>query len=398
MIEQLHQSGRVHPLRCLAPALLAAATTGGLAVQRMRQLRLQLDEARRAAEAADRQAQMLRQRERSLAAAARALSSGADVQAQICEAARASAHARFALLREPNMDDRLVQTASVGIDLPPLPLDPDEEPSGAAHAFATRRRLVVPKASRDPRVSRRLVAASGAGSLLFEPVLRGTEAIGVLVVGWRQPADDLSSWPLSALSLLAAEAALGIDRARLQSELEAAARSDPLTALPNRRVWAERLPLELARAARLGRPVTVGLLDLDHFKRFNDQHGHQAGDRQLRAVAAAWRDKLRDNDLLCRYGGEEFAILLPNKTLDEARKAIERLRRATPGQTCSAGIAEWDGAEDIDTLLARADRALYHAKNSGRDRTHAAPAPGAFPARWRPPDSRMGASTPGRHS
>jgi diguanylate cyclase (GGDEF)-like protein len=208
-------------------------------------------------------------------------------------------------------------------------------------------------------------------------VLRGTDAIGVLVVGWRQPADDASGWPLSTLSLLAAEAALGIERARLQAELEAAARSDPLTGLPNRLVWAERLPRELARAARHGRPVTVALLDLDHFKSFNDEHGHQAGDRQLRAVAAAWREELRDNDLLCRYGGEEFALLLPRTTLEEARAAIEQLRRATPGQTCSAGMAEWDGAEDMDSLLARADRGLYDAKSSGRDRTHAGPAPGA---------------------
>ena len=170
---------------------------------------------------------------------------------------------------------------------------------------------------------------------------------------------------------------MGIEHARLQAELEAAARSDPLTGLPNRRVWAEQLPLELARAARRGQPITVALLDLDHFKRFNDERGHQAGDRQLRAVAAAWREELRDNDLLCRYGGEEFSLLLPQTTLEEACTAIEHLRRATPGQTCSAGMAEWDGAEDIDSLLARADRGLYHAKSSGRDRAHAGPAPGA---------------------
>jgi diguanylate cyclase (GGDEF)-like protein len=377
---QLHQLGRVQALSCLAPALAAAATGGGLAVRRVRELRRRADEARRWAEAAGRQTEMLHECERNLAAAALALSSGGDVQAHICEAARACARARFALLREPNTNGSLVQTASVGIDLPPLPVDPREEPSGAAHAFATGRRLLVPKASGDPRVSRRLVATSGAGSLLFEPVLRGTEAIGVLVVGWRQPADDLSGWQLSTLSLLAAEAALGIEHARLQAELEAAARSDPLTGLPNRRVWAEQLPLELARAARHGQPITVALLDLDHFKRFNDEHGHQAGDRQLRAVAAAWREELRDNDLLCRYGGEEFALLLPRTTLEEARTAIERLRRATPGQTCSAGMAEWDAAEDIDSLLARADRGLYHAKSSGRDRTHAGPAPAASTA------------------
>jgi diguanylate cyclase (GGDEF)-like protein len=375
MREELQHRG-VQPLRSVAPALVAAATTGGLVVRRrMRELRRQVEEARRRTDAVGRQAEMLRRSEHSLAAAARALSTGADVQAQICEAARASADARFALLRQPNGDGRLVQTASVGIDLPPLPLDPGEEPSGAAHAFATRRRLAVPEASSEPRVSPRLVATSCAGSLLFEPVLRGGEAIGVLVVGWHRPTDDLSSWPLSTLSLLAAEAALGIERARLQAELEAAARSDPLTGLANRRVWDEQLPLAIARAVRSRQPVTVALFDLDHFKRFNDQHGHQAGDRLLHGAAAAWSDQLRETDLLCRYGGEEFAILLPSTTLAQAHKAIERLRRATPGVTCSAGIAEWDGGEDVGTLLTRADRALYDAKNSGRDRTLTSLAP-----------------------
>lgn len=108
--------------------------------------------------------------------------------------------------------------------------------------------------------------------------------------------------------------------------------------------------------------------------RFNDSHGHQAGDRLLRDAAAAWLSETRQEiDLLARVGGEEFAIQLPGADLDSARNMVERLRRATPvGSTCSAGVASWDGSESPAALLARADASLYEAKSLGRDRTSVA--------------------------
>ena len=125
--------------------------------------------------------------------------------------------------------------------------------------------------------------------------------------------------------------------------LEAAkesARIDALTTLPNRRGWDEALSRELARARREQTPFCIALLDLDHFKAFNDTNGHQAGDRLLRRAASAWKLALRQSDLVARYGGEEFAVLLPICDLDEAMEVIERLRAATPeGQTVSAGVA-----------------------------------------------------------
>jgi diguanylate cyclase (GGDEF)-like protein len=161
------------------------------------------------------------------------------------------------------------------------------------------------------------------------------------------------------------------------AQLEALARNDGLTGIPNRRAWDLELARELAKARRLGTRVHVALLDLDHFKRFNDEHGHQAGDRVLKEATSAWRAQLRETDLLARYGGEEFAALLLGCSAAEAFTAVERLRAFTPlGQTFSAGIAEWDGREDPGRLVHRADVALYEAKRGGRDRVVSA-TPGA---------------------
>jgi diguanylate cyclase len=109
------------------------------------------------------------------------------------------------------------------------------------------------------------------------------------------------------------------------------------------------------------------MIDLDHFKKFNDEYGHPAGDRLLKGAAAAWTGELRGVDLLARYGGEEFIALLPGSSGDEAVEVLGRLRAATPlGQSFSAGVAMWDGVETSDELIARADEALYQAKAAGR--------------------------------
>ena len=111
----------------------------------------------------------------------------------------------------------------------------------------------------------------------------------------------------------------------LYREVGRLARTDALTRMANRRAWDDELPRELARAARSGEPLCVALLDLDHFKAYNDQHGHQAGDRLLKAAAAAWQGRLRKSDPLARYGGEEFALLLPDCGLASGMEIAERL-------------------------------------------------------------------------
>ena len=170
--------------------------------------------------------------------------------------------------------------------------------------------------------------------------------------------------------------ALVQQRERLQRQLGAMARTDALTGLPNRRAWDEALDRELAMANRSGAPVCVALLDLDHFKKFNDQNGHPAGDTHLREAADLWSSRLRTADLIARYGGEEFAVLLTATDADQAHALIETLRACVPSEeTASAGIAEWDGIESSAELLIRADGALYQAKRGGRNRTIAIYAP-----------------------
>jgi diguanylate cyclase (GGDEF)-like protein len=148
-------------------------------------------------------------------------------------------------------------------------------------------------------------------------------------------------------------------------ELARLARTDSLTGLANRRGWDEQLDRELAQSQRSGRPVAVALLDLDGFKRFNDANGHQAGDRLLVAAAAAWQAQLRDGDVLCRWGGDEFAALLPDCSEDEGHDIVARVASSTPSsQSCAAGVAVWDGTETSDGLVWRADRELLDRKRA----------------------------------
>jgi diguanylate cyclase (GGDEF)-like protein len=171
------------------------------------------------------------------------------------------------------------------------------------------------------------------------------------------------------MRMLAAETAMALERSDLLARLEASARTDDLTGLLNRRAWDEQLPREMARARRQSDPLCIAMLDLDFFKNYNDERGHQAGDRLLKQGAAAWVGELRASDTLCRYGGEEFTVALPGCSLSNARDIVERLRAAMPAdQTVSAGVACWNGRESAEELVGRADAALYEAKRTGRDR------------------------------
>jgi diguanylate cyclase (GGDEF)-like protein len=185
------------------------------------------------------------------------------------------------------------------------------------------------------------------------------------------PAPVVLGTGIAASVLLAALLLLLGELAALYREVGRLAHTDSLTGVANRRAWDEEFPCELARAARSGRPLCLALLDLDHFKDYNDRHGHQAGHRLLKAAAAAWQGKLRKTDLLAHYGGKEFSVLLPDCELDNAMEIAERLRTAHPDGTCSIGVAHWDRRERPAELVARADRTLYAAKEGGRNRCHA---------------------------
>jgi len=166
------------------------------------------------------------------------------------------------------------------------------------------------------------------------------------------------------------------EREELLGRVQEMAAHDALTGLPNRRTLEEQLPREMARCRRTDSPLCVAIIDIDHFKAYNDTHGHLAGDEVLRECARAWDGALRGEDTIVRFGGEEFLVLLPGTDPDEAAEVVERLRERTPmEQTCSAGLACWDFVESVDDLLGRADAALYLAKAGGRDQLALAGAP-----------------------
>lgn len=153
----------------------------------------------------------------------------------------------------------------------------------------------------------------------------------------------------------------------LVEQLREEVRTDGLTGLFNRRYWQERAPIEFARARREHHAVSAIMLDLDHFKEVNDREGHAAGDRMLAAVGDRLRGSVRNTDVLVRWGGDEFAILLGDATRQQARDVAQRIRAATADiRPLSAGVAEWDLGDDADGLLARADAALLATKRDGR--------------------------------
>jgi diguanylate cyclase (GGDEF)-like protein len=148
----------------------------------------------------------------------------------------------------------------------------------------------------------------------------------------------------------------------LVDQLELLARSDDLTGLPNRRAWQELLEHEVAIARRTGQPLAVALLDLDAFKAYNDEHGHLAGDRLLHRAAGAWKLVLRETDVLARWGGDEFGVLLPGCDRGQAEALVDRMRASCREVPFSAGFAEWDRAGEPESILARADVDLYRVK------------------------------------
>lgn len=165
----------------------------------------------------------------------------------------------------------------------------------------------------------------------------------------------------------------------LLEQVSAMAERDPLTELFNRRAFDYRMDAAIALADRSGTPLSLAIIDLDHFKAINDTHGHNAGDRVIARIARLLLDLARASDIACRWGGEEFVLALPATADRQALVMLERLRDSLsacnadsdeepPPFTFSAGIAQWQRGDSLDTLLKRADRALYRAKANGRDR------------------------------
>ena len=293
-----------------------------------------------------------------------------EARATICRAAARISQADVAVLMEPDSSGTgLATTAAEGMDVVGQFVHFTEN-AGSVKSFSTREPYFAPDINDNPSVQQAFFRGSNLTSVLWVPVVQDADAAGVIAVGWREPVPEVPARLERLLGMMAAEAAVAIDRAALLDRLELLAHTDDLTGLINRRAWDLDVVREVARARRDKAPLAVAMLDLDRFKAYNDEHGHQAGDRVLREAASAWRSVLRETDLLARYGGEEFAVAFPGCEREHAEALVERLREATPaGQSCSAGLACWDGRESPEALLGRADKALYDAKQSGRDRT-----------------------------
>jgi diguanylate cyclase (GGDEF)-like protein len=223
---------------------------------------------------------------------------------------------------------------------------------------------------------------------LIAPLQRIDRALSRLDVNEPSP-----HFPPSAMTeILAVEDAIGELHDLLTSneaarrELEALANRDGLTGLINRRYFLHCAEAELLRASRYRRPISIGMADLDFFKRLNDTYGHPAGDAVLRAFAKLFQESLRSSDLICRYGGEEFAFLFPESTLEEAQVLAERFRQRCAENeielpdgryvsiTLSIGLADAANTP-IDVSLRKADDALYEAKRRGRNQVVVADSP-----------------------
>jgi diguanylate cyclase (GGDEF)-like protein len=267
----------------------------------------------------------------------------------------------------------------------------------------TRQPLIVGDAIRDDRFARDpYFADMEACSVLAAPVLSRGTVRAILLLENRLIRDAFPVERLEVVLLIAGQLAVSLDNALIYSSLErkVAERTqqlalanerleqlsvtDPLTGLANRRRLEEVLQNERQRAERTHTPLSLAMVDIDYFKRYNDRHGHPAGDRCLQRIATELDRTVRDTDLVARYGGEEFAVVMPDTDSAESRDVAERLRLAVSALaeplagdevvTASVGVATLHDVDrhGTDQLLERADSALYEAKRAGRNRVRSA--------------------------
>jgi diguanylate cyclase (GGDEF)-like protein len=236
-----------------------------------------------------------------------------------------------------------------------------------------RQAVAIDDTSADPRFVHSATQGFAVRSMIVEPLWASDEVIGVLSVSSHMPS-AFDEQARLMVRLLANCSVPPIERARLHR----LAMVDDLTLAFNVRQLAPRLREEMSDAQRRRSALSFLLLDLDHFKRVNDEHGHAAGDVVLRAFADSVRERVRRADILVRRGGEEFALIMPATTSAEAQSIAERIQtslalvpvvidRTVITQTVSIGVATWDGGESAESLERRADIAMYTAKDRGRN-------------------------------
>ncbi|HWD74765.1 MAG TPA: sensor domain-containing diguanylate cyclase [Solirubrobacteraceae bacterium] len=224
-----------------------------------------------------------------------------------------------------------------------------------------------------------LLGGLGYGSSIVAPIRVGGRTWGFLAVVSTHPG-ALAGEQARRLNEFADLIVISVANIEDRAALAAQAATDALTGVGNHRTFHQRLRADLARARRYGSPVSVAIIDVDHFKQVNDTSGHEAGDELLRHVARCLSDATRAEDTLARVGGDEFAWVLPETTGDEALAAVERARRsisrcvqgpyAEPRMTISAGVCDSSWTSDPTELVRLADRALYFSKEHGRNQVH----------------------------
>jgi diguanylate cyclase (GGDEF)-like protein len=244
--------------------------------------------------------------------------------------------------------------------------------------------MVVPDATRDPRFADNPLVTGEPGIRFYAGaplVLSSGDALGALCVIDDQ-ARNITQEQIAALAMLSRQVTAQIELRRLVSILATTNETlshqsvtDVLTGIPNRRAYNHRILEEFSRARRVGAPLSLLLIDVDHFKLYNDVFGHPAGDEAVRAVAQVLAAAIRPYDFVARYGGEEFVVILPGTDQDRAVASAERLRQVVASatlphksMTISIGVATLTEDTDMEGLLFAADRGLYTAKRSGRNR------------------------------
>ncbi len=213
---------------------------------------------------------------------------------------------------------------------------------------------------------------TGPCSAVCVPVSVGGHSIGVMHATCEPERPPIQEY-IGVLESIATQFGSRIGMLRVMSATAVQANTDPLTGLMNRRSFED----QASRFIRQGDPAALAMIDLDHFKELNDTHGHEVGDRALRLFGRVMRSVLRDDDLVARFGGEEFVVMFPELTAEQAAKALRRVQEelvvalaagTVPGFTASFGVANSNDAGSVEELCQIADRAMFRAKSEGRDR------------------------------
>jgi len=242
-----------------------------------------------------------------------------------------------------------------------------------------KRPALIGEVTEDPRFVVFPNTPTPIRSMACVPLMARDEPVGSLTAT-SVLTDAFGENDVDLLSFVARTIALDVENARLRKTSV----TDPLTGAYNREFLQQRLPAELAHARQKGRPLSVAMIDVDHFKAVNDRFGHDIGDRVLEEVASRLRGAIRRHDLLVRYGGEEFLVVLPDADLHRAREVGERMRQTLQNSAVraegdreievriSVGVTQHTDDDDSSTLIRRADTALYAAKGRGRNRVEVA--------------------------